>query len=320
MGRDARKQDLAGRRRRPVIRSRRPAAMIGIGLVSIAAAGAAIGGAASAAVPAFPNNLVVFPNRDFVTVEGYQDHIGETALLKVTRGRTGHRLGRGGRRGGRRRVRGQPPRRRLLGRRHEPAGHARHQGRATRSRISFDGQLAGDTTVQDAAVDATPTLSAAHADRQGPPRDGVSTHQLEQRVVNPDLTGTDVARRDVRALPGPLDAGRQGRLLVEHDVHRQRVHRDVRVRRPAATAAIAANGGGERMMSWELAGRRRQPPGPHHRRVRRAGRPRDGRMPGRSGRRGRAQARHGVRRALLGQDRGAGHLGAGHRGSPARRP
>ena len=44
--------------------------------------GAAIAGAASAAVPEFPNNLVVFPNRDFVTVEGYQDHIGETALLR----------------------------------------------------------------------------------------------------------------------------------------------------------------------------------------------------------------------------------------------
>ncbi len=60
MGRDARKQDLAGGRRRPVIR-RRPAAMIGIGLVSIAAAGAAIGGAASAAVPEFPNNLAGVP-------------------------------------------------------------------------------------------------------------------------------------------------------------------------------------------------------------------------------------------------------------------
>jgi hypothetical protein len=30
------------------------------------------------AVPAFPDNLVVFPNRDFIAVEGYQDHVGET--------------------------------------------------------------------------------------------------------------------------------------------------------------------------------------------------------------------------------------------------
>ena len=34
----------------------------------------------------FPNNVVVFPDRDFVTIEGYQTHVGETALVEVTRG------------------------------------------------------------------------------------------------------------------------------------------------------------------------------------------------------------------------------------------
>ena len=43
---------------------------------------------ASAAVPEAPNNIVVFPDRDFVTIEGYQDHIGETALVEVKRGGT----------------------------------------------------------------------------------------------------------------------------------------------------------------------------------------------------------------------------------------
>ena len=28
---------------------------------------------ANAAVPTFPDNLVVFPDRDFITIEGYQD-------------------------------------------------------------------------------------------------------------------------------------------------------------------------------------------------------------------------------------------------------
>src|SRR5919205_2006732 len=42
-------------------------------------------GIASAAVPNFPDNVVVFPDRDFVTIEGYQDHIGETALVEVLR-------------------------------------------------------------------------------------------------------------------------------------------------------------------------------------------------------------------------------------------
>ena len=45
--------------------------------------------AASAAVPAFPDNLVVFPDRDFVTIEGYQDHIGETATVEVRRSGAG---------------------------------------------------------------------------------------------------------------------------------------------------------------------------------------------------------------------------------------
>ena len=40
---------------------------------------------AGAAVPAFPNNVVVFPDRDFVSIEGYQDHVGQTALLEILR-------------------------------------------------------------------------------------------------------------------------------------------------------------------------------------------------------------------------------------------
>jgi hypothetical protein len=33
-------------------------------------------GPASAAVPTFPANLLVFPNRDFVSVAGFADHAG----------------------------------------------------------------------------------------------------------------------------------------------------------------------------------------------------------------------------------------------------
>ena len=29
--------------------------------------------------------VVVFPDRDFVTIEGYQDHVGETGTVTVTR-------------------------------------------------------------------------------------------------------------------------------------------------------------------------------------------------------------------------------------------
>jgi hypothetical protein len=55
------------------------------GVASLATVGAIV---ASAAVPTFPDNVVVFPDRDFVTIEGYQDHIGETATVSVTRGGT----------------------------------------------------------------------------------------------------------------------------------------------------------------------------------------------------------------------------------------
>src|SRR6185436_21093101 len=45
-----------------------------------------MGAFASAAPPNFPDNIVVFPDRDFVTVEGFQNHVNETALLEVVRG------------------------------------------------------------------------------------------------------------------------------------------------------------------------------------------------------------------------------------------
>jgi hypothetical protein len=54
-------------------------------MTGIAALGAGGAYVATAAVPSFPDNLVVFPDRDFVTIEGYQDHIGQTALVEVTR-------------------------------------------------------------------------------------------------------------------------------------------------------------------------------------------------------------------------------------------
>src|SRR3954464_3876920 len=52
---------------------------------AIAAGATAAGFVADAAVPSFPNNVVVFPDRDFVTIEGYQTHIGEVGLVEVTR-------------------------------------------------------------------------------------------------------------------------------------------------------------------------------------------------------------------------------------------
>src|SRR4051794_31226083 len=54
-------------------------------VTGVAAAGAAGAIVADAAPPAFPDNVVVFPDRDFITIEGYQNHIGEEGLVEVTR-------------------------------------------------------------------------------------------------------------------------------------------------------------------------------------------------------------------------------------------
>src|SRR4051812_10611261 len=61
------------------------AAMLVAGLAIIGALGAVM---ASAAVPKFPDNLVVFPDRDFISVEGFTDHAGETATVEIKRGAT----------------------------------------------------------------------------------------------------------------------------------------------------------------------------------------------------------------------------------------
>jgi hypothetical protein len=73
----------AVRPRRLRLAGTRVLAAVAVVAASLAVVGTA--GPASAAVPAFPDNLVVFPNRDFIAVEGYQDHVGETATVEVTR-------------------------------------------------------------------------------------------------------------------------------------------------------------------------------------------------------------------------------------------
>ena len=55
------------------------------GAMGIVSPGALGMGVAQGAVPSFPDNIVVFPDRELVTIEGYQDHLGETAIVEVKR-------------------------------------------------------------------------------------------------------------------------------------------------------------------------------------------------------------------------------------------
>ena len=65
---------------------KRPIAALVIAVLAVIGGLGAI--VASAAVPTFPDNLVVFPDRDFISVEGFQDHKGETATVEIKRGAT----------------------------------------------------------------------------------------------------------------------------------------------------------------------------------------------------------------------------------------
>jgi hypothetical protein len=234
-----------GRSARLPFTKRAGAALVG-GVAALATTGAMV---ATAAPPSFPDNIVVFPDRDFVTVEGYQDHIGETATLTVYRGSTAI--------GSAQSVVGPG----------DVAFEVNHPGGACwgagtslkvtpdikagdRVQISFPGLAnGGDTTVQDAAVDTDTSLTGNVLTVTGHIADGVNSVQTEQRIVNPDLKDTEIGRRDIRAVPGApsVETGYVSELDFSGDRFTATYTFD-----DAGTAAIAAGGGGERFMSWQV--------------------------------------------------------------------
>ena len=181
---------------------------VGTTVLALLIAGVATAAPAAAAVPSFPDNLVVFPDRDFVTVEGYQDHVGETATLQVVRGGT---------------VVGSA---RAVVAAGDVAFEVNHPGGSCwgagtnlkvtpdivagdRVEISFVDGTTGETTVSDAAVTADSVLDGSTVRITGRLGTDVNRAQLEQRVVNPDLLAA-VDRRDIRAVPGPVVSDPRG--------------------------------------------------------------------------------------------------------------
>ena len=238
--------------RRPGGRSlnRRAAIAAMTGIAALGAGGAYV---ATAAVPSFPDNVVVFPDRDFVTIEGYQDHIGQTALVEVTR--NGNVVGS---------AKGVVQEGDVAFEINHPGGYCWGAGTALNVTpdiragdnvsISFDGTNAGDTTVQDASVTSHATLSGSTVTVKGRVAVGVNAGQMEQRIINPDLVGTEVGRRDIRAVPGTgglvaaPKGGYSSEMVVDNTNH---TFTATYVFTEAATAAIAARSGGERAMSWQ---------------------------------------------------------------------
>jgi hypothetical protein len=247
-------QPAARRRGRRLLSRRVTAALV----ASIAAGGVATASlVADAAVPNFPDNIVVFPDRDFVSVEGYQNHVGETALLEVTRG--GQVIGSA----------------KSVVDEGDVAFEVNHPGGACWGndtslkvtpdirpgdvvRISFDGIDGGETTVANTFVTEDMSLVTGTSGAKdtivvkgfvGP---GVDTAHMEQRIINPDLVDTAIGRRDIRAAPGPLTPSDKGgyssSLTFSGDTFTATY-----VFQNAGDALIASEADlGERAMSWQV--------------------------------------------------------------------
>lgn len=232
--------------------NRRIAATAVASLAAAGIAGAAI--VAEAAPPAFPNNVVVFPDRDFVTIEGYQDHIGDTALVEVTRG--GEVIGS---------AKGVVEEGDVAFEINHPGGYCWGAGTGLnvtpdirpgdKVNISFNGIDAGDTiaantyVTQDAFIPAGTPNTLIVKGFVGP---GVNPAQMEQRIINPDLVDTEIGKRDIRAVPGPLTPAPKGgyssALTFEGDTFTATY-----VFQDAANALIASKSDlGERAMSWQV--------------------------------------------------------------------
>jgi hypothetical protein len=234
-----------GRRRRV-----RAAHGIAAGVAAVLAVfglGAAI--VASAAVPTFPDNLVVFPDRDFVSVEGFQDHAGETATVQVKRGTTVMGSAKAVVSGG------------------DVAFEVNHPGGVCWGAnttlkvtpdimpgdavvISFPDGTSQDVTVQDtqasdAVQNGTTVTVSGHVGSD------VNTDFMEQRIVNPDLVEL-IGRRDVRAVPGPLTPSDKGGYSSSLEFPTPDTFLATYEFTDQAAADAAANAPlGERAMAWQ---------------------------------------------------------------------
>jgi hypothetical protein len=235
--------------------NRRVTASLAVGLTAAGIGGAAI--VADAAPPAFPNNVVVFPDRDFVSIEGYQDHVGETALVEVLR--NGQVVGSA----------------KSVVAEGDVAFEVNHPGGVCwgndtglkvtpdirpgdKVNISFNGIDAGDTTTANTFVTEDMSLVNGTSGTKdtlvvhGFVGEGVNRAQMEQRIINPDLVETAIGRRDIRAVPGPLTPSPKGgyssALTFEGDTFTATY-----VFQNAGDALIASQADlGERAMSWQV--------------------------------------------------------------------
>jgi len=215
------------------------------------AASATVGGVvASAAVPAFPDNVVVFPDRDFVTIEGYQDHIGEQATVTVMRGGTlmGSAVGTV--------AEGD-----VAFEINHPGGYCWGAGggpnvtpdiqKGDKVSIRFADNTNGDTTVSTGTATKHAVLDGNTVTVEGTYGSDVNPAQVEVRIVNPDLTPL-VGKRDVRAAPGDLTPAPKGGYQSGLTMNADGTFKATFLFESADAAKAAAAPQVERFMSWQV--------------------------------------------------------------------
>ena len=230
---------------------RRSGSLFVLGAVATASVGLFGSGVAGAGVPSFPDNVVVFPDRDFITIEGYQDHVGELGLVEVRR--AGKVIGS---------AVGTAEAGDVAFEVNHPGGYCWGAGTGLNvtpdirpgdvASVTWPDGSGGDTTVSSAMVTSDASLSGSTLTVTGTVGSDVNTAQMEQRIINPDLVPTAVGKRDIRAVSGPLTPAPRGGYSSSLEFSAGTFTATYIFDDPAVALVASKASLGERAMSWQV--------------------------------------------------------------------
>ncbi|MFD5639870.1 fibronectin type III domain-containing protein [Streptomyces sp. NPDC127077] len=165
---------------------------------------------AHAAVPAFPDNITIFPDRDFVSIDGFSEHAGEQVTIEVQRPHVGLIGSATGTMASASSISAGNPAIEV----NHPGGLCWGAGGGLQVTpdirtgdvvsVKFGGAVAADATALDVGVTGGALTTPTTLVIQGRLGSAVDPTFLEQRIIEPALRDTEVARRDVRAVPGAV--------------------------------------------------------------------------------------------------------------------
>jgi len=118
--------------------------------------------------------------------------------------------------------------------------------------MSFGGVADSDTTVADAFATAKGVVTGNTLTVTGHIGATVDPAQTEQRIVNPDLLATAVARRDILAVPGPLTPSVNGTYSSSLELLGTTWTATYVFNDPAVAQVANSSFLGERMMAWQV--------------------------------------------------------------------